>query len=205
MGFATLVPVPVSSSHDGGGTPVWLSLLLALIPLSGAVLAAVLVRRTDRETVRVSQEELANSVLSRVDARLGDLELDRWRRREETMRMLRWAAEQAATDDTWTVGLATLRALGTSELLQPEDRGIITAVLEALLARPRATTAAHAVPDRPSPVTPKEQAAARLLVELQELWDVQVADATRAVAAAPTADLGPPSTSTGPAGPQPLA
>ena len=52
------------------------------------------------------------------------------------MRMLRWAAEQAAKEDTWTVGLATLNALGSSELLQPEDRGIINAVLDAVFTRP---------------------------------------------------------------------
>ncbi|HZK36237.1 MAG TPA: hypothetical protein VFC57_04680 [Aeromicrobium sp.] len=39
-----------------------------------------------------------------------DDRLDRWRRREETMRMLRWAIEQTAPDhsQSWITGMATL-------------------------------------------------------------------------------------------------
>lgn len=58
----------------------------------------------------------------------------RWRR-EETMRMLRWAAELAASDDPARidVGVAALDALDDSELLQGDDQAFITAVLAAVL------------------------------------------------------------------------
>ncbi|PWJ50710.1 hypothetical protein SAMN06264364_12286 [Quadrisphaera granulorum] len=70
--------------------------------------------------------------------RRGATELDIWRRREETMRMLRWAAEQAvSTDDAKArLGVAALQALSTSELLQAPDDALLDAVLDAVLAGP---------------------------------------------------------------------
>lgn len=131
--------MPAGLQDAGSGTPVWLSLLLVLIPLAGVILTAVLVRRTGRETVAGQAETLANEVAGRIDTRLASLELDKWRRREETMRMLRWAAEQATkdgNDDAAVVGTRVLDALGQSELLQPEDQLLIDAVLDALLEQP---------------------------------------------------------------------
>ncbi|MDQ4117820.1 MAG: hypothetical protein M3235_12765, partial [Actinomycetota bacterium] len=64
-----------------GGTPWWLTLIVAVIALSGTVLGAVLVRRS-------ASDSTVNAVLTRLDGRLAAVELDRWRRREETMRML---------------------------------------------------------------------------------------------------------------------
>ncbi len=63
-------------------------------------------------------------------------ELDRWRRREETMRLLRWASELATDDDDRraAVGVATMRALNASEMLQPEDLVMLAAVIGAVLA-----------------------------------------------------------------------
>lgn len=60
-------------------------------------------------------------------------ELDTWRRREETMRMVRWAAEQAASPDlrTANIGYVALTALLGSELLQDEDVALISAIAEA--------------------------------------------------------------------------
>lgn len=117
-------------------TPIWLSLVLAGIPLVGVVLAALLLRRTGHETVQVSEEALANAVSVRLDARLSALELDTWRRREETMRMLRWSAEQAtaADDRLASVGTGVLIALGRSELVQPQDGVLVDAVLEVILS-----------------------------------------------------------------------
>lgn len=59
--------------------------------------------------------------------RKGAHELDVWRRREETMRMLRWASEQAASPETVKagMGLAALEALSTSELLQEPDQSLV--------------------------------------------------------------------------------
>jgi hypothetical protein len=65
-------------------------------------------------------------------------ELDVWRRREETMRMLRWASEQAASTEPAKarMGLAALDALGSSELLQEPDGMFVDAVLDSLLEEP---------------------------------------------------------------------
>ncbi|MFZ5870438.1 MAG: hypothetical protein ACOYXW_07935 [Actinomycetota bacterium] len=71
-------------------------------------------------------------------ARRADDRLDRWRRREETMRMLRWSAEQAVAphDRVRGIGVAALAALNRSELRQPEDAPLIEAILDVVLAEP---------------------------------------------------------------------
>jgi hypothetical protein len=130
----------------------------------GAYFGAWLQRRTGKGTVAAAQrsneltaETIANAVEARLDVRLGALELDKWRRREETMRLLRWAAEQATKDDSegdaWRVGLATLEALGRSELLQTEDQELIDSVLRALYADAEVAYAeSEAAGDEPSVV-----------------------------------------------------
>lgn len=66
--------------------------------------------------------------------RKSDLELEVWRHREETMRMVRWAVEQilsgeqAGTD----AGVVTLRSLMRSEMLQEEDYDLVAAVTAAV-------------------------------------------------------------------------
>lgn len=67
--------------------------------------------------------------------RRGAVELDVWRRREETMRTMRWGVDLALheDDDKATVGFAALLALAESELLQPEDVPFLTAVTDATL------------------------------------------------------------------------
>ncbi len=77
-------------------------------------------------------------VLGHLILRKGANELDVWRRREETMRMLRWASEQAASDDEATsrMGVAALAALSTSELLQQPDQELVDAVIDSLLEEP---------------------------------------------------------------------
>jgi len=71
-------------------------------------------------------------VLGHVVLRRGADELDVWRRREETMRVLRWASEHAAsTDDAKArMGLAALDALSESELLQEQDQTLIDSLLD---------------------------------------------------------------------------
>lgn len=121
-----------TASGADAGTPWWLTLIVAVIALSGAVLSAILVRRS-------ATDSTVNAVLTRLDGRLAEVELERWRRREETMRMLRWAGESAAARDRpalAAVGLAALDALGSSELLQPEDQMFIDKVLAAILNDP---------------------------------------------------------------------
>ena len=67
--------------------------------------------------------------------RRSDRELDHWRRREETMRMLRWAGEQLDSDSPGVqrLGLVTLSELVRSELLQPEDAALVTEVFDTAL------------------------------------------------------------------------
>ncbi|HEY3001500.1 MAG TPA: hypothetical protein VGJ44_04055 [Kribbellaceae bacterium] len=67
--------------------------------------------------------------------RRSDRELDHWRRREETMRMLRWAGEQLDSEHEGVrrLGLVTLSELVRSELLQPEDAALVTEVFDTAL------------------------------------------------------------------------
>ena len=96
--------------------PTWISVvgvvmtvLSPLLALGGVALGAYLTRKSDRE-------------------------LDTWRHREETMRMVRWAVEQILNDDdTGTdAGVVTLRSLMRSELLQPEDYELVAALTAAV-------------------------------------------------------------------------
>jgi hypothetical protein len=108
--------------------PTWISIvgvvmtvLSPLLALGGVFLGSYLVRKSDRE-------------------------LDTWRHREETMRMVRWAVEQIldGADDAGTdAGVVTLRSLMRSELLQPEDYDLVAA-LTAAVAIDRVGAAAYA-------------------------------------------------------------
>lgn len=70
--------------------------------------------------------------------RKGANELDVWRQREETMRMLRWASEEASSTEPTRarIGVAALDALSASELLQEEDQALVDAVIDALIEEP---------------------------------------------------------------------
>lgn len=67
--------------------------------------------------------------------RKGAGELDVWRRREETMRPLRWAAEHAVSADAGRarLGVAALTALRCSELVQPADEALVETVTDVVL------------------------------------------------------------------------
>jgi len=61
---------------------------------------------------------------------------ERWRHREESLRMLRWGSEQAVSADPATsrMGQAVLEALyDSADLLQPIDRPLFDAVQTAVL------------------------------------------------------------------------
>lgn len=77
-------------------------------------------------------------VLGQWLSRKGATELDVWRRREETMRMLRWASEQAASSDAARadMGVAALQALSRSELMQEPDRELVVAVMASIVQVP---------------------------------------------------------------------
>jgi hypothetical protein len=99
---------------------VVMTALAPLLALGGVALGAYLTRKSDRE-------------------------LDTWRHREETMRMVRWAVEQILDDDAagTDAGVVTLRSLMRSELLQPEDYDLVAA-LTAAVAIDRVGPAAYA-------------------------------------------------------------
>jgi hypothetical protein len=65
----------------------------------------------------------AGGLVGHLLGRRGDLELDRWRKREETMRMLRWATELATDTDPGRAqaGITVLSALLDSPLLDEAD------------------------------------------------------------------------------------
>lgn len=107
--------------------PTWISVvavimaaLSPLLVLGGVALGSWLVRKSDRE-------------------------LDTWRHREETMRMVRWAVEQILEGEPvgTDAGVVTLRSLMRSELLQPEDYDLVAA-LTASVAIDRVGPTAYA-------------------------------------------------------------
>jgi hypothetical protein len=69
---------------------------------------------------------LAGHLLSRRSAR----ELDRWRHREEAMRLMRWAVELAVAPEKprFLAGLSALAALLDSPLLDDEDTGFLRTI-----------------------------------------------------------------------------
>jgi hypothetical protein len=70
--------------------------------------------------------------------RRGDRELESRSRREEVMRMLRWAAELAVSDEVHKARLGNqeLKALLGSNMLNSADRDFIFAALDAALEEP---------------------------------------------------------------------
>jgi hypothetical protein len=84
---------------------------------------------------------LANAVVTVVGQRIsrrGDRELESRSRREEVMRMLRWAAELAVSDEVHKARLGNqeLKALLGSNMLNSADRDFIFAALDAALEEP---------------------------------------------------------------------
>jgi hypothetical protein len=108
--------------------PVWLVVVLTVVPALIAGASAVL------------GAWLAGG-------RKAARQLDQWRRREQTMRILRWAADKASSkdDDARLLALSVLDALDSSKpaMLQPEDQGILDAVLDAVLSDATAIVAEY--------------------------------------------------------------
>lgn len=90
-----------------------MTLLIALLPGALAFIGA-----------------LAGHLLGRRSA----VELDRWRHREEAMRLMRWAVELAVSDQKIRsrAGLSALVALLDSPLLDEEDGGFLAAVADGV-------------------------------------------------------------------------
>jgi hypothetical protein len=74
------------------------------------------------------------SVAGHLLSRRSALELDRWRKREETLRILRWAIELAVDDNESRAraGETTLSALLGSALLDPDDADLVARVTDSV-------------------------------------------------------------------------
>lgn len=79
----------------------------------------------------------AGSFIGHAWVRKSASELDTWRRREETMRMLRWAAELAVAEDPRQadLGVVILEELDRSELLQEPDQPLVGQTLKLVVSR----------------------------------------------------------------------
>lgn len=102
------------AANGNGNEPSWLWIMALATPILAFVGAFV----------------------GRVISRSASKELDQWRRREETMRLLRWAAELAAherAESSRKPGISVLRQLLNSELLQQEDQLLVRGTLDAVV------------------------------------------------------------------------
>lgn len=140
----TIVQLPGSSTPS-----FWATWLAPLVTLAVGIYAAFLLRRTGKGTVaaarhsaKASQDaadasaESARVARDSVEvARMASQELDISHRREESMRMIRWASEQVTSgnDLKARMGVGALNALSEGALLQPEDRGLMVAVVQAIV------------------------------------------------------------------------
>ncbi len=93
----------------------------------------------------------AGGLVGHLLGRRASRELDRWRKREETMRMLRWATELATDphEDRAKAGMLVLSALLDSPLLDEDDVELV-----ATIAGNIALTPASPSPEVPSIAPP---------------------------------------------------
>jgi hypothetical protein len=79
---------------------------------------------------------LIGSVIGHLITQRGLSQLDRWRKREETMRILRWAVELAVDQDPnrAAAGLSMLEALLESPMLDDDDVELVAAVATQVAA-----------------------------------------------------------------------
>ncbi|MGS0687381.1 hypothetical protein ACVBEQ_19885 [Nakamurella sp. GG22] len=146
VGAATAPPLaaPIDPWVAGGALSLIIAVVVAVIAVAGVVYSAVLQRRTGRETVaearKAAEAALASAAASDKaaeasaaavrEARTADTKLQVWRQREETMRMVRWGLEQAASTNpkAATIGQNTLNALQKGSLVQPADTTFVATV-----------------------------------------------------------------------------
>ena len=143
------VPV-VDASATGGGVGLAIAVVVAVIALAGVIYSSALQRRTGRETVREARKAAEAALASAAasdkaaeasaaavrEARTADAKLQVWRQREETMRMVRWGLEQAASTNpkAAAIGQNTLNALQKGSLVQPADTAFVATVTEFVAA-----------------------------------------------------------------------
>jgi len=80
----------------------------------------------------------AGGLIGQLITRRGAVELERRSKREEVMRILRWAAELGVSPDEAKarLGRAQLQTLLDADILDEEERDFVQTALEATLARP---------------------------------------------------------------------
>ncbi len=110
--------VRAASAGSSAGVPTWFTVAIAITSPLLLLLGVLIGHRVTR---------------------VGTKELDDRARREELLRSVRWAAEQAisANPRAGVLGIATLRAMSKLPLLQtPADQAFIDAVADAVVAEP---------------------------------------------------------------------
>jgi hypothetical protein len=114
----------------------WVTLVAAVIAAVVAIIGALLQRRTGRETSLAAErsaraaEESANAATVSAEA------ADQRAKRDEVMRIMRWAAELAISEDEARaeLGVAQLTALYDSPLLDEELLPQVDAALRAVVS-----------------------------------------------------------------------
>lgn len=87
-------------------------------------------------TSKAAAESAAAASNAAHSAENAALQLNVWRQREETMRMLRWAADKAVDTDpvVSSAGQVVLEGLRGSTLIQAEDKHFIDSVISGVVA-----------------------------------------------------------------------
>jgi hypothetical protein len=122
------------------------AIIVALVALAGVIYAALVQRKTGKDTVRearkaadaalasaaASGKAATSSAAAVKEARRAGAQLEVWRQREETMRMVRWGLQQVASMNpkAATIGQNTLNALQKGTLVQPADSAFVEAVTQ---------------------------------------------------------------------------
>jgi len=138
-------PAVDASASTIGLDPIF-AIVVAVIALVGVIYTTLMLRRTGKDTVRearkaadaalasaaASDKAAAASAAAVNEARMADWKLEVWRQREETMRMVRWGLQQAASTNpkAATIGQNTLNALRKGTMVQPADSAFVETVTD---------------------------------------------------------------------------
>ncbi len=120
---------------EGGAVP-WITLVAAVIAAVVGIVGALLQRRTGRETSLAAARSADAAAESAYAATASAEAADERAKREEVMRIMRWAAELAISEDVGRaeLGVAQLTALYDSPLLDEELLPQVDAALSAVVS-----------------------------------------------------------------------
>jgi hypothetical protein len=136
-----LLAAPTSSAtptNSGTSLGTWLTFIAAVLAVVASLTGVFVVRRTSSKTNAIAARAATASADAAKSGKIAADQLDVWRQREETMRMLRWAADNAVKNEPVVAlaGVAVLSALSDSNLVQEQDRTFIDGVVQAIIERP---------------------------------------------------------------------